>query len=346
MAIPTTEDEDRTSKFVSVLKSATAPITDMPLRRRKAMPRWLVIGAVVASVLGLGVAATVRSDLLVPAATGHQILTETAHRADLVVSVTEDGNVESSHNVDIKCEVKGGSTILWIAKDGTEVKKGDELVRLDSAVIEDQINQQKITYEKARAAMIDADKVFESAKIAVEEYKEGTYLQTLQDLQAKATVAKENLESAKNSLQHTIRMHRKGYVNDLQRNAQAFNVEQSRLNLNVAETAQSVLEKFTRRKVLTGLESARDSAEAKKASEKAAFELEEARLQRLQTQLDKCTIVAPDDGMVVYANDQLQGGRGGGSSQQSIVEEGADARAAIDHPIARPVAHAGQVHRA
>ena len=45
------------------------------------------------------------------------------------------------------------------------------------------------------------------------------------------------------------------------------------------------------------------------ASEKAAFELEDARLQRLQAQSEKCTILAPDDGMVVYANDTEQSRR-------------------------------------
>ncbi len=162
MAISTTEDEDRTSKFAAVLKSVgSAPSAEAPLpRRRRRLPRWLTIIVVVAVVVGLGVAATVKSNLLLPASNGHEILTEKVHRADLVVSITEDGNVESSHNVDIKCEVKGGSTILWIIKDGTEAKQGDELVRLDSSAIEDQINQQKIVYEKAKAAIIDAQKVY------------------------------------------------------------------------------------------------------------------------------------------------------------------------------------------
>ena len=85
-------------------------------------------------------------------------------------------------------------------------------------------------------------------------------------------------------------MHRKGYVTDLQRDAQAFAVQRSELDLQVAETAKNVLEKFTKAKTLVTLESTRDSAEAKMASEKAAFELEEDRLERLQTQLEKCTV--------------------------------------------------------
>jgi len=326
MAISTTEEEDRTSKFAAVLKTAgvgNSAAEKPPTKKRRKLPRWLMSTTVLAVILGLGMAAVSSSGLLEPAASGHQMMTEKVHRADLVVSIAEDGNVESAHNVDIKCEVKGGSTILWIVKDGTEVQTGDELVRLDSSSIEDLINAQKITYEKAKATMIDSENAFNAAKIAVQEYIEGTFLQSLQDLQAKVTVAKENLESAKNSLQYTSKMHRKGYVTSLQRDAQAFAVQRADLDLKVAETAQTVLERFSKAKVLAGLEATRDSAEARMASDKAAFDLEKDRLERLETQLEKCTIKAPDNGMVIFANDQMQSGRGGGSSQQSMVEEGA-----------------------
>ena len=322
MAIPTTEDQQRNAeKFAAVLQTKPrSAAAEAPQQRRRRVPRWLVMSVVAATVVTLGVAAAMKTKLLAPDAGGRQVLTEKVHRADLIVSITEDGNVESSQNIDVKCEVKGGSTILWIIKDGTQVKKGEELVRLDSSVIEDQVNAQKILFEKAKAAMIDAEKLYESAKIAVQEYKEGVYLQSLQDLEAKAFVAKENLESARNSLQHTVKMHRKGYVTDLQRDAQAFAVQRSELDLKVAQTARDVLEKFTRAKTLVGLESARDSAEAKMASERAAFDLEQARLERLQEQLDKCVILAPDDGMVVYANDSEASRRG--NSQTAMVEEG------------------------
>ena len=258
---------------------------------------------------------------MAPAAVGQNVLTEKVRKTDLVVSITEDGNVESAHNKDVKCEVQGSGVILWLIKDGTMVKKGDELVRLDSSTIEDKISQEKITYEKARATMIEADKNFNAAKIAVLEYVEGTYLQSMQDLKAKATVAKENLESAKNLLVFTNKMARQGYVTTLQRDAQAFAVQRSELDLGVADTAITVLEKFTKPKTQAQLESTRDSAEAKMAAEKAAFALEEDRLKRLEIQLEKCTIVAPDDGMVVYANEQQD--RRSGGSQQSMVEEGA-----------------------
>jgi HlyD family secretion protein len=291
-----------------------------PPRRRWRFPTKLVLLLACGILAVVGVAYALSGDK--SAGVNKREMVDKVIRGDMVVSVTEDGNVESSSNVDVKCEVAGGSTILWLVKDGMRVEEGDELVRLDSSSIEDQTNQQKITYAKAEAAKIEAEKSFSAAKIGVQEYLEGTYVQQIQDAEAKITVAMENLRSSENSLQHTERMARKGYVTGLQREAQAFAVERAKLDLGSARTAKDVLEKFTKGKMMVDLESKRDTAEAKMRSEEAAFQLEAARLKRLQTQLEKCTIRAPHAGMVVFANEQ--GGRGG---QQAVtIEEGAGVR--------------------
>ncbi len=254
----------------------------------------------------------------------NRFLTHPVTRGELLITVTEDGNLESAQNVDIKCEVAGGSTILWIIEDGKEVAEGAELVRLDSSQLEDQINQQRIAYEKARASHIQAEKDYEVAKIAVQEYLEGTFRQNLEKVNADITIAQANLTSAENSLQHTERMFRKGYVTPLQLDTQRFAVERAKLDLAAAITAKEVLEKFTKVKMLQDLESKRDTAEAKKNSEKAAFDLEEGRLKRLETQLKKCVIHAPKSGMVVYANDQSRSRFG--PQQTTEIKEGAVVR--------------------
>ena len=133
MAISTTEDEDRTSKFAAVLKnSGTAGLNSPPPKRqRRRVPRWTVLGVIVLVVVGFATA-SVKSTLLSSSAPAQSVLTEKVRRADLVVSIAEDGNVESAHNKDVKCELQGGGTILWLIPDGAMAQKGDELVRLDS----------------------------------------------------------------------------------------------------------------------------------------------------------------------------------------------------------------------
>lgn len=321
MSTTTREDQQHTSKFAAIVQSVAngnSSPPPPPKRRKLRIPRWLWIGSF-ASVAAVVAFMTLGTSLLSSSTPTGRVLTERARRMDMIVSIAEDGTLQSSHNVDIKCEVQGGSTILWIIPDGTEVRKGEELVRLDTAAIQEKIDLQRIAYEKAKAIKIEAEKNYESAKIAVQEYIEGMFVQNLQTLQVAATVAKENLESARNSLQFTNRMHRKGYVTTLQRDAQAFAVQRAQLDLDVAEKAIEVLEKFTKPKTVVGLESVRDAAEAKMASEESAFKLEEDRLKRLEVELEKCVIKAPADGMVVYAN-QNEGRR---NSESTGIEEGA-----------------------
>jgi len=251
------------------------------------------------------------------------MLTHTVQRSDLLISITEDGNVESASNVDLKCQVAGGSSILWIIEDGAQVKKDDELVRLDSSQLEDQINQQKITYEKARSAMVQAEKDYEVAHISVEEYSEGIFVKDLQDAEAQITIAMENLRSAQNTLEYSQRMFRKGYISSLDLESQQFAVQRAQLELDSAETAKEVLTKYTKAKMLEDLESNVETAKARMESEKAAFALEETRLKRLEDQLDHCVINAPQDGMVVYANEMGSRFRG---SQAVTIEEGAAVR--------------------
>ncbi len=230
-------------------------------------------------------------------------LTHTVSRGDLVVTVTEDGNLESAKNVDIKCQVAGGSSILSIVDDGSTVKQGDKLVQLDSSTLEEQINQQKIAFEKARTLKIQAEKNFAVAQLAVKEYLEGTFKQSLQDAESAITIAQENLKSAQNSLEYSERMFRKGYVSSLELEGQRFSVQRAQLELDSAHTAREVLVNFTKAKTLQDLESQRDTADAQVKSENAAYDLEEIRLKRLENQLAGTIISAPQDGMVVYANE-------------------------------------------
>ncbi len=243
-------------------------------------------------------------------------------KRDLLITVTDDGFVESASNVDIKCEVAGGGTIIWIIPDGTEVEAGQELVRLDTSLIEEQLNAQKGTYEQAVATQIQSKAAVDQATTAVREYKEGLYIQTLQTADANIQIAKQNLTSAENTLEFSERMVRKGFATPLQLKADEFAVERAKLELDAAETNKKVLVDFTYEKTLLGLASTREAAAAKLRSDDANLELQKGKLEHLQKQLENCVIKAPANGMVVYANDNRS--RYGSSSP--TIEEGASVR--------------------
>ena len=277
-----------------------------PVRKRRRLP-WRLLFAF-ATLGGLAAAAPWALER-VGGGLGSDddgLLTHTVDKGTMRIAVTEDGSLVSDENVDIVCGVAGGATIVWLIDDGAQVTEGMELVKLDSSALSESVTAQKIAYEKARAACIQAEKDYAAAKIAVEEYTEGTLKKDLRKAESDVTAAKERLQAAENGLAHGEKMFRKGYIAPQQLDAQKSAVERAKLDLGTAEIALDVLERFAKPKMITELASRRDAMEAKRDSEQAALELEKAKLERLSGQLEKCVLRAPKDGLVIYANERTR----------------------------------------
>lgn len=87
--------------------------------------------------------------------------TYSVQRGDLVISVTESGEVKAVNSTDIKSEVEGRTTIISIVDEGTyitpqDVTDGKVLCELDKSEIEQNYNQQLINYSNAQADLAEA----------------------------------------------------------------------------------------------------------------------------------------------------------------------------------------------
>ena len=80
-------------------------------------------------------------------------------RGTFTVSIVEAGNLAAVSEVSVRNEVEGTARIIFIAPEGSFVRKGDLLVELDSAQARDQVNQQHDTKLAVVAARehIEAD---------------------------------------------------------------------------------------------------------------------------------------------------------------------------------------------
>ena len=259
--------------------------------------RVLLLVSVVGTIL---IAAPFISGSMTPDEAEGPKLTHKIKRDHLKVSVTEQGTLESSNNTEIKCRVRGTSTVLSVVETGTEVTQGQVLIKLDPSTIEDRINTQEIAYQRARATYTNSRTAVDVADIAIKEYRQGTYVSQLKGLQKDLAIAQSNLRTAENLLKHSERMFKKGYASELEMESNRFTLTQATLELELKQTEIKVLEDFTRAKQLKELESTLESAQATFESDKAALSLEEARLQREKDQLKNCIITAPSGGMVIY----------------------------------------------
>lgn len=239
--------------------------------------------------------------------------------------VLEQGEIESSENVEVKCSVQGrggaGTPILWVIDEGTYVKKGDKLVELDSSALDQEIKSQRIILSSAEATVISSEAAVKQAEIARQEYLEGTYLTERKAILSEVAVAQQDLRKAELSLASAERLAAKGTLKTLQIEAEQFAVQNARNQLEAAQGRLRVLDELTKAKMLVQFESDIETAKAKLDSDRSVLQEEQLKLVDLEKQISACVILSPADGQVVHAN--KFSGRGG---SEFIVEAGAMVR--------------------
>ena len=285
----------------------------------------------------------------------------------LQVSIVERGTLESAKNSDIVCTVRSGTkgstiatTIKWIIDPGVQVVKGEKLVELDSSGFVEQLKDQKIKVDQAKASWVAANEerhiqesqnesdieaaknTLDLAKIDLEKYKKAEFVQALEDVDGRINVVRADLQVAKARSNWANRMYGLGYMSKAQAKGDESRTDALLIGLKKLETERRVLVDFTERRTVQDLgaklEEARRALDRVKSQSRAklvvvdadrlakdsVYKQQLARLQEIEAEIAKCLVVAPQDGLVVYyVSDQA---RSGGGSQQSIVAQGEPVR--------------------
>jgi HlyD family secretion protein len=238
-------------------------------------------------------------------------------RADLQPVLKAGGVVQSGKQTVISCELEklsigvrgqavsagGASVLLRLIPEGSLVKKGDVLAVLDSSDYAELLRVQKITVERSQADKLQAELNHEIAKLAVREYRDGMMKETIEDFQRRVSMVRSDLQRARDRLAWTRAMKAKGYVSQGALKSDEFVAAQVELSLTQEEGAFDVFRKYTAPKTIRELEGVVLGAEANLDYEILRAQRQADRLATLEEQVDLCTIRAPHDGYVVYAND-------------------------------------------
>ncbi len=269
---------------------------------------------------------------------------QAARRGPLRISVIEKGNLKAANSVDIKSEVEGRSTILFLIEEGSEVKKGDLLAELDTSDLVERGVSQEITVQNAEAAFEKAKQNFEIqkstnssdldraqrelefAQIDLKKYEEGEFNQQEKKHDEDITLAKEELARAEQELDFSEKLHGKGFLERTQLEADRLSKQRSEIQLAQKERAQELFLEYEHPRKLIELKATltekerelervklRSAArvadyEADKRTSKTRLDLEREKLAKLQAQIEKARMTAPIDGMVVYAQENRWGG--------------------------------------
>jgi HlyD family secretion protein len=267
-----------------------------------------------------------------------EVLTAVASRGDLVITVSDRGELESSQSVQMLCEVEGGGKLVTIVPEGTPVKKGDEVAVFDTDALQKGINEQEVKWEqaegkeqsargelevqknKAEGEIAKADLAFILAKIDLEAYEdeEGEYKVELDKREAALSLARKEEKEAEDNLDFNRSLVKKGFAQLEQMRAIELNMEAKRFAAQQLAADLTMFKKFTKLRKLTELrakaEDAKRELERTRKSQAAATQkaenelqaaqktaaLERGQLARLRRQLDKCVVMAPMDGIVIY----------------------------------------------
>ncbi len=227
-------------------------------------------------------------------------LTHTIARGDLVVTVTEQGTLESSNNTEIKCKVRGFSLVTWVIPGGTVVEPGDELVRLDTKVIDEQVSLTRTNTHIAEATLARSTANVAKSTIAIDAYREGRFLSQLKGLEKERKRTERNLRIAQTMLARSEKLFKQGYVTELEVEGNAFTVTQAELELKVKETEIKVLNDFTRKMRLATLDGDLTANKSKLAADEAGLAMEIKRKARAEEELQACVITSERSGLVIY----------------------------------------------
>ncbi|HVX10638.1 MAG TPA: efflux RND transporter periplasmic adaptor subunit [Pirellulales bacterium] len=223
-------------------------------------------------------------------------------RDDLVLSLCHDGAVESGDNMAVKNRVRGVQSILRMVPDGSYVRRGDLLVRLDSTSLEEALAAERAELAKTEVAVIRSRRQLKAADVAVDEYGNGIYEEQRLQLQNGILEAQRELTKTEHSLQKVQIMYRMAFISRPHVTQMELAVEKAQSDLVSAKLKKEVLEEFTQAKVLMDLTSKRDIVAARLKSEESITRDRAAKIARLEEDLTNCEILAPRDGMVVYAD--------------------------------------------
>lgn len=261
----------------------------------------------------------------------------TAVEGPLVISLRESGEIKPSDQITIKSEVEGRTTILSIVPEGTRVKQGDLLVELDTASLEESRINQEITVQNAEAAYIEtrenlevvrnqskadvelAELKLEFAKEDLAKYEEGEYPNTLNDQIGAVTLAEEEVERARDTLEWSKRLFAEKYLSETELRRDELACKSKELSLTSARGKLELLKNYTYQRQIAQLKSDLSQAEmsldrvrrtasannvqaeAKLRAKELEFTRQKDKLQKILDQIDKAKIYAPMDGLVIYA---------------------------------------------
>lgn len=266
----------------------------------------------------------------------------TVKQGPLKISVVESGTIRPRDEFILRNNTDDQTTIVSIVPEGKQVKKGDVVALLDASEKEDRLHTQQLELKNDQTELISArenldivrnqsqsdteqaELLFKFAQQDLEKYTSGEYPKQLMEAEASITLASQRYTLAKEDLKWSKVLYEKKYLAESELQQDELSAKSAELDLELAKEDLELLKNYTHLRQLEQLKSdvkqaefelerthSRASSNILEASSRYYWRQErvarETRyVNELQKEIQAATMVAPIDGLALYASSVLE----------------------------------------
>ena len=329
--------------------TAVAPTATHPARpaaSRGGFPyAKVVLGVGAVGALAWGLSA-IMTPAVASVGTGKDLHAVEVGSFNIVIPVS--GELAAVRQVEIRNKLESRSVITEIVDEGMQVKAGDVLVRLADEEIKQRILDADDKVKNAQSDLIaaeqnlqikrsareseleKADLAIELATLALKAWEEGEVVAKREELELAKRTADINAKRLKDRFEEASRLVDQEFLSRDEFEQDRIRMIEADAKVRQAELAIFLYQNFQHRQEEARKRSDLDQATAERVrveqrndaeliriqadvdSRRFSLQTAKDRLADLNRQLDLCTIVAPIDGLLVYASSIQEGRRGGG----------------------------------
>jgi len=253
------------------------------------------------------------------------------------ISVPTSGELTAEKQINVHNHLESGATIIELVDEGTHVKEGDVLLRLNDEKIKEDIRNSELNItsatndlqiaassysiaEKKRDSELAVKQLaIDLAVLALQSWQEGEVVAKRQDLDLAVQTADKNYQRLLKKYESSVELYEQKFLSKDELDQDEIAVLNAEATLKKAKLDVVVYENYThfqdKQKKESDLQQARDEHERavdRLASElnsslsnidakKNRLESHQEKLEKQQDQLEKCVVISPASGMVVYA---------------------------------------------
>lgn len=260
-----------------------------------------------------------------------------AQRMSFDITTTALGEMKAKNQVELRNELDSETTVTEIVAEGIVVKKGDVLVKLNAESIQQRLDEESLQLETARAQLVEAEQGYaiqvsendsalrgaqlklSLAELDLQKWRQGEVESKRQDLDHDLDRTKKDELRLREKLEKSRELQGKGYYSLDQLKQDELAWEQAKAALAKADLAKTVYWQFEHPKDEKTKMSAVDEAkaeldrtihlnesrlaskDAERKNRQQSLAIREQSVTKYRKQVENAEIVAPQDGLVVYA---------------------------------------------